>query len=164
MNPSDGGGIGKAADELMREMQEAQIELQQLENKKIGGGSNVAFEDALKAQQSKQIDKAVQVGELHKAANVLQQAKINATRPTVRVGAAAKIEESRMLKMLDRLVGGQDRMAGIMKMALSGKQFSPSELIAMQAGVYRFSQELELTTKVVEKATSGIKQTMNTQV
>ena len=32
------------------------------------------------------------------------------------------------------------------------------------AGVYRFTQELELTGKVVEKATSGIKQTMNTQV
>jgi hypothetical protein len=51
-----------------------------------------------------------------------------------------------------------------MKMALSGRQFTPPELLAMQAGVYRFSQELELTSKVIEKATSGIKQTMNTQV
>jgi len=34
----------------------------------------------------------------------------------------------------------------------------------MQAGVYRFTQELELTSKVVEKATATIKQTMNTQV
>ena len=39
-----------------------------------------------------------------------------------------------------------------------------SELLAVQAGVYKFSQELELTSKVVEKATSGVKQTLQTQV
>ena len=55
-------------------------------------------------------------------------------------------------------------MTKIMHMALSGRQFSPTELLAMQAGVYRFSQELHLTGKVVEKATGGIKQTLNTQV
>ena len=59
---------------------------------------------------------------------------------------------------------GQDKMAGLMKLAMSGKKFNSTELLALQAGVYRFSQELEITSKVVEKATSGIKQTMNTQV
>lgn len=82
----------------------------------------------------------------------------------MRVGEAAQAQRSKMAQMLEELVGGQDKMTGIMKMALSGRQFSPPELLAMQAGVYRFSQELELTSKVVEKATSGIKQTMNTQV
>ena len=66
--------------------------------------------------------------------------------------------------MIEGLVSGQDKMTQIMEMAMSGKQMGPQELLAMQAGVYRFSQELELTSKVVEKATSGIKQTMNTQV
>jgi hypothetical protein len=51
-----------------------------------------------------------------------------------------------------------------MNMALSGKQFSPTELLAMQAGVYRFSQELDLTSKVVQQFASGVKQTLNTQV
>ena len=44
------------------------------------------------------------------------------------------------------------------------KSFTPTELLAVQAGVYKFSQELELTSKVVEKATDGVKQTLQTQV
>ena len=49
-------------------------------------------------------------------------------------------------------------------MATSGKTFSNQQLLAVQASVYKFSQELEMTSKVVEKATSGVKQTMQTQV
>jgi hypothetical protein len=49
-------------------------------------------------------------------------------------------------------------------MATSGKTYGNQELLAIQASVYKFSQELELTSKVVEKATSGVKQTMQTQV
>ena len=69
-----------------------------------------------------------------------------------------------MVEIIEQLAGGQDKMSNIMNLALSGKKFSSSELLAMQAGIYRFSQELEITSKGVEKATSGIKQTMNTQV
>ena len=48
--------------------------------------------------------------------------------------------------------------------ALSGDKLSSQELLAMQAKIYRFTQEMEITSKVVEKSTSGLKQTMNTQV
>ncbi len=37
-------------------------------------------------------------------------------------------------------------------------------LLQMQAGMYKYTQELELTGKVVEKATSGLKDTLKTQV
>jgi hypothetical protein len=47
---------------------------------------------------------------------------------------------------------------------MTGKNFSNSELIALQAGMYKYTQELELTGKVVEKATSGLKDTLKTQV
>ena len=47
---------------------------------------------------------------------------------------------------------------------MSGKNFSNSELLSLQAGMYKYSQELELTSKVVEKATSGLKDTLKTQV
>ena len=36
--------------------------------------------------------------------------------------------------------------------------------MALQAGMYKYTQELELTGKVVEKATSGLKDTLKTQV
>ena len=78
--------------------------------------------------------------------------------------AAAKAKKSRVMDMIKGLIGGQDRMTEIMKVALSHRKLEPQQLLAMQAGVYRFSQELELTSKVVEKATATIKQTMNTQV
>ena len=55
-------------------------------------------------------------------------------------------------------------MSKIIKLATSGRTFNPTELLAIQAGVYKFSQELELTSKVVEKATDGVKQTLQTQV
>ena len=38
------------------------------------------------------------------------------------------------------------------------------EPLGVQAGVYRFSHELELTSKVVEKSSGGESQTMNTEL
>jgi len=168
MTDPSGGGIGKAAGELMKEMQRAQNDMQQ---QKINQpGSAGSFDQVMQAQgtqattAAQQVQATQQVQASQEATKVLMQAKINAATPSTRVGAAAKSEESRLGGMLQKLIGGQDKMTQIMNMAMSGRQFSPAELLAMQAGIYRFTQELELTSKVVEKATSGIKQTMNTQV
>jgi hypothetical protein len=59
---------------------------------------------------------------------------------------------------------GQVHMDKLINSGLSGKNFSNTELLALQAGMYKYSQELELTSKVVEKATSGLKDTLKTQV
>jgi hypothetical protein len=166
MDAGSGGGIGKAAGELLQEMQKAQQDLNKLEQTK-GGGQTQSFDNVMQNQAPQgvqEVGNVNQVHEVNKAANILQTAKLNATSPSTRVGAAEKAERGKMADMLNELINGQDKMSKIMNMALSGRQFSPPELLAMQAGVYRFSQELELTSKVVEKATSGIKQTMNTQV
>jgi hypothetical protein len=160
-----GSGIGHAASEMMKELQKAQQDLQKIDKQHGAGGAN--FKETMDAHG---VSHANRVGETHQvqgassAKNVLAQAKINANLPSQKVNAVANAERSKWGDMLNDLIGGQDKMNGIMKMALSGRQFSPPELLAMQAGVYRFSQELELTSKVIEKATSGIKQTMNTQV
>jgi hypothetical protein len=164
MDPT-GGGIGKAAGELMKEMQKAQQEVQQQKINQPGGTGS--FDQVMQThgtQGTQQVQATHQVQAPAEAGKILQQAKINANMPSTRVGAAEKSEQSKLGDMLQKLIGGQDKMTQIMNMATSGRQFSPAELLAMQAGVYRFSQELELTSKVVEKATSGIKQTMNTQV
>ena len=55
-------------------------------------------------------------------------------------------------------------MDHILELAESGRTFSPTELLALQAHVYRASQELDLAGKVVEKATGGVKQVLQTQV
>ncbi len=82
------------------------------------------------------------------------------------VGASEKpgMAVNLMTKMVDDLERGQGVMEQILSEGLTGKEFSSSELIALQAGIYRYSQELELTGKVVEKATTGLKDTLRTQV
>jgi hypothetical protein len=66
--------------------------------------------------------------------------------------------------VLDQVNQAQNRMEQILQMAESGKSFSPAELLSLQTHVYRASQELDLAGKVVEKATGGIKQVLQTQV
>ena len=73
--------------------------------------------------------------------------------------------ELRMLGGLLRSVTkGQSKMDKIMELATSGKKFSPQELMAMQDGMHRYTHELELVTKIVEKTTDGVKKTMQTEV
>ena len=162
IDPS-GGGAGKAAGELLKEMQQAQKDLQKTEQN--SPGKTNSFQNTLQAQQPQKTPAPQQVQEVGKPSNVLLNAKVNAAAPSTRVGATARTERSKVADMIEGLVNGQDKMTQIMEMALNSDQkMSPRELLAMQAGVYRFSQELDLTSKVVEKATSGLKQTMNTQV
>ena len=162
MDPT-AGGVGKAAQELVQEMQKAQAELQKVEQTQKPEAAQ-GFQNVMDSHQIQGVQAPQQVQAASEASRVLVAAKMNATKASTRVGEASRTEQSRMLKVFDGIIQGQDKMQGIINMALSGRQFSPPELIIMQAGVYRFSQELELTSKVVEKATSGIKQTMNTQV
>lgn len=162
MTGGSGSAIGQAARELMEEMQKAQRDLQKLEQQDKGvQGSGKSFGDAMQAQMAQATQ---QINPTARAHDVIAQAKIEATQGSKRVNEAAQSYRSWFASSLENLVGGQDKMTELMNLALSGRQFSSPELIAMQAGVYRYAQELELTSKVVEKATSGIKQTMNTQV
>lgn len=80
-----------------------------------------------------------------------------------KVGASA---ESKQVagQMIDQVQQAQSRMDQILQLAESGKSFSPAELLSLQAHVYRASQELDLAGKVVEKATNGVKQVLQTQV
>jgi hypothetical protein len=67
-------------------------------------------------------------------------------------------------RTLDQLTAAQARMEEVLKLAQSGKSFTPAELLSLQTQVYRASQELDLAGKVVEKATGGVKQVLQTQV
>ncbi len=80
------------------------------------------------------------------------------------VGATNSAGQVTAAKVLDQVNQAQHRMEQILKVAESGKSFSPAELLSLQTHVYRASQELDLAGKVVEKATGGIKQVLQTQV
>ena len=58
---------------------------------------------------------------------------------------------------------GQRMVDSVIRAARSGRVFSQEELIAIQAGVYRYTQELELASKLVDKATGAVRQTLQSQ-
>jgi hypothetical protein len=63
---------------------------------------------------------------------------------------------ARLLHGLGREV---DRGELMMKRALgAGRgELGPGELLALQAGVYRYSEAVDLSAKLVDRATSGVK-------
>lgn len=71
---------------------------------------------------------------------------------------------SMMSGMMSSLEKGQANIDKLINGGLSGKPMSNQELLQMQAGMYKYTQELDLCSKVVEKATSGLKDTLKTQV
>ncbi|HYV49487.1 MAG TPA: ATP-dependent helicase HrpB [Myxococcaceae bacterium] len=80
------------------------------------------------------------------------------------VGSEGPKGQNIAVKMMGDIEKGQGVMDRLISEGLSGRQFQNSELLALQAGMYKYTQELELTGKVVEKATSGLKDTLKTQV
>ncbi len=84
--------------------------------------------------------------------------------PNAAVQAKAPASGNGITGLLGDIEKGQGLMDKLINGGISGQQFSNSELLALQAGMYKYTQELELTGKVVEKATTGLKDTLKTQV
>ena len=160
MTDPTGGIASKVAEDLAKEVQQAAQQAEQASKTQNVQGPQ--FQEHLQLQQ---IRDPGQVGDV-KAVDQLRQA-IQANR-TPAAPAAGDVNNTRPVSHMQRIfndvMAGQNKLEEIMNLALSGRNFSQSELLALQAGVYRFTQELELTSKVIEKGTSSIKQTLNTQV
>jgi hypothetical protein len=58
----------------------------------------------------------------------------------------------------------QARLDQVLALARSGKTFTPAELIGLQAQVYQANQAIDVASKVVEKATAGLRQVLQMQV
>lgn len=52
---------------------------------------------------------------------------------------------------------GEQMMASAVGSMQHGGDYSPAQLIALQAGVYRYSEAIDLASRVVDRATSGVK-------
>jgi hypothetical protein len=97
-----------------------------------------------------------------------QQAQPVRSPETVRqVESVAKTEKPGMnlvTHVVQELEAGHVRLEKLIQASASGKQFSNAELLSLQASMYKYTLELDLTSKVVEKASSGIKDVVKTQV
>ncbi len=122
------------------------------------------------AQQVQQADKARQIEQTHKADKVGLNKADNLNKSTTGKmdPVTQKSEVNKSTSMISGMIQNMEKGgASIDKLingGLNGKNFSNSELLGLQAGMYKYTQELELTGKVVEKATSGLKDTLKTQV
>jgi hypothetical protein len=86
-------------------------------------------------------------------------------RPPPHAAHAARVDPLKQVaRGIDRLRDAQHRLDHILQVAQSGKTFTPAELLALQAQVYQASNEIDLAGKVVDKATGGVKQILQTQV
>ena len=165
-NPA-AGGLGKAAEMMMEQIRDQALTKQ----KAPGQRTQVehSFQEVLAAQQGQGVQPPNQPQRIqpeHTFADAVRVMK--ESEMAARGRAVEPVNEPKRMEGVKRLMSGvmdgQNALDKIISVATSGKQFNNQELLAMQASVYKFSQELELTSKVVEKATSGVKQTMQTQV
>ncbi len=160
------GGAGKVAEEMLKEVQQAMQQADQLAQAD-GVQPTQNFENVMNAQQAQQVQGAQEVGATRSSTEVLRAATSSQRAPAV-PAISRSLDSTPIGSGLQRIVNdimqGQNKYGKVLDLAMSGREFSHSELLALQAGVYRFSQELELTSKVIEKGTSAIKQTLNTQV
>jgi len=159
------GGIGKASQQMMQELQKQMQEVQQTSPEQVNGNFGDMVSQKVDGPGGvSDVSKVQQVQETNKATDVLRTAVNNPSA----VGKPGKVDATQsgkgLKKLLGQVVEGQNKLDDIIKMATSGQTYGQQDLLAIQASVYKYSQELELTSKVVEKATSGIKQTMQTQV
>jgi len=66
--------------------------------------------------------------------------------------------------LLERTLGAERRVDTLLAAAARGKTFSPAELLALQASVFRYSQAVEVVSRATDKLVGAVKQTMGTQV
>jgi hypothetical protein len=84
--------------------------------------------------------------------------------PTARSPASDAASASPMRVLLERTLGSEQRVDTLLAAAARGKTFSPSELLALQATVFRYSQVVEVVSRAADKLVGAVKQTMGTQV
>lgn len=123
-------------------------------------GQSQAVQGPQAAQRVDQTQQVSQVGKIDQTDKVATARGAMPTEAAQKTGGTNKF----LMGVVENLESGQNYMDSLISQGMSGKQFSNSELISLQASMYKYTQELDLTSKVVEKATSGVKDTLKTQV
>lgn len=113
---------------------------------------------AHKAQPTNPVQKAGKLDEPQKVRSLHQDDPIQHTEAT---RSPRVIIEQLLTELESRTV----EMNTFINKAIHGHlKLSPQQLLGLQAKVSEYSLEVDLTGKVVEKATSGLKETLKTQV
>ncbi len=159
------GGAGKAGAEMFKEASKqlqnaneqmskfedlrSKLETQELTVNKPGGEHTQISQQ----QSTNQVDQVNQTNQVEQA------------NQTQKVGEIPKVKDMDGLeKVVDRMKTSQGRLKEILDQAMSGRTFSPQELLAMQTEVGQLTNEISLCAKMVEQGVSSFKSTMQMQV
>ena len=55
-------------------------------------------------------------------------------------------------------------LAFVLSLATRGGTFSPAQLLALQAQIYRLSQDMEITSRVLDRSVGALKSVLSMQV
>jgi hypothetical protein len=69
-----------------------------------------------------------------------------------------------LTEALTRIRTEERKLDRFLRRARHGADFELSELVQMQSLVYRYTRQVELLSKLVERVTGAVKQTLRTQV
>jgi transcription termination factor NusB len=92
-----------------------------------------------------------------------ESSKSRATAPSTQLESTS-VTARNLMSLMDGVEKGQASLDKLIGSALQGKKFSNAELLSLQASMYKYAQEMDLTSKIVEKTTTGLKDTLKTQV
>ena len=68
------------------------------------------------------------------------------------------------LGLLARAADSERAIDGFVRAAASGRTFTPSQLLAVQATVTRYAQTVEVVSRATDRLVGAVKQTLGTQV
>jgi hypothetical protein len=141
---------GKVASQMAEQANQAGE--QEVSSKEGASGKGASFQDVLSNVQNKEVEKAGAAGEVDgvQKAEQIEQAE----------GPGA----TRLEDFLDGLRTDETKLDKMMDKSLSGADMSQQELLQMQSLLYAYSQKVDMASKAVSNAASGMKQIMNTQV
>lgn len=84
---------------------------------------------------------------------------VDATPPAEQIDPAAQLDD-----FVKGVFQDEAKIEEMMARCTGGQTLSQGELLQLQGLIYGYAQKIELASKVVDKATGGLKQVMNTQV
>ena len=93
------------------------------------------------------------------APRVDRRPRLDSPRPPAPAAPSAPVRA-----LLERTLSSETRVDTLLAAAARGKTFSPGELLALQASVFRYSQAVEVVSRATDKLVGAVKQTMGTQV
>ena len=162
-------GAAQAAQEALEELQnEVTNELQEQQAPEVQFSEVLGNLTPTEVGPTNEVPGASEIGQETDLGSIIRRAR-EEVRNNPRIPSIEQAVDSRPLwsglqRVMEDVFQGQNKLDEIINLSMTGRNFSTPELIALQAAVYRFTQELELMSKVVDKGTGTIKQVMNTQV